>query len=309
MLEAIKAQQENPKDDRPIHFHVSSGGNAGLACATAAVTLGFKCTVALAASTEKSMVAKLRAAGAFEVVVHGENWFVADANLRELVMPEAERRGEKAVYIPPFDHPDVWAGHATMISEIARQMPQGLRPDAIVCSVGGGGLFSGICQGVESQQWSPETQVIAVETVGADSLAQAVEKKELVKLKAITSVATSLGAPVVAQRALDYALQDWVSNLVVEDAEACASCWRFADDERLLVEPACGAAVALAYDGRLKKYLKGFSEKSKVVLVVCGGSRIDLSMMDAYKQRFGNRAQELGLTRCEDVPSTHTTAT
>ncbi|KAK5089240.1 catabolic L-serine/threonine dehydratase [Exophiala xenobiotica] len=303
LLQAIRAQQSS-SDDRPLHFHASSGGNAGLACVTAAVSLGYRSTIAVPSSTEESMVARLRAAGASEVIVHGSNWFVADRYLREVVMPKAEEMGEKAVYVPPFDHPDVWTGASTMVPEIRRQMPDGEAPDAIVCSVGGGGLFAGIMQGVEEEAWN--THVLAVETAGADSLAQAIEKRELVALDEITSVAKSLGAPIVAQRALDYALQPNVSNLVIEDAEACASGWRFADDERILVEPACGASVALAYDGRLRRYLKGFSEESKVVIVLCGGSRIDLKMMENYKRQFGARAKELGLTRCEDVPSTFT---
>ncbi|KAK5076936.1 catabolic L-serine/threonine dehydratase [Lithohypha guttulata] len=190
-----------------------------------------------------------------------------------------------------------------MVPEIKAQMPRGEVPDAIVCSVGGGGLFSGIMQGVEGIGW--QTKVLAVETVGADSLSQAVEKGELVKLDEITSVAKSLGAPVVAQQALNDALKPNAINMVIEDAEACASAWRFADDERILVEPACGASIALAYDGRLEKYLKAFSPETKVVIIVCGGSRIDLKTMDQYKQQFGARAKELGLTRCADVPSTY----
>ena len=274
---------------------------------TAAVALGYRSTIAVPESTEASMVAKLRAAGASEVVVHGSNWFVTDAYLREVVMPKAEEMGEQPIYVPPFDHDDVRAGAATMIPEIRKQMPDGETPDAIVCSVGGGGLFSGIVQGVEQAGWHlGYTRVLAVETQGADSLAQAVEQGELVKLSEITSVAKSLGAPTVAQQSFEDALKPYATNMVIEDAEACASAWRFADDERILVEPACGASVALAYDGRLKKYLKGFSPETKVVIIVCGGSRIDLKMMEAYRRQFGARAKELGLSRCEDVPSTHT---
>lgn len=230
----------------------------------------------------------------------------ADRYLREVMMPKAEEMGEKAIYVPPFDHQHIWDGASTMIPEIRRQIPDGQAPHAIVCSVGGGGLFAGIMQGVEQIGWKESTRVLAVETLGADSLAQAVDKGELVTLPGITSIAKSLGATRVAQKALDYALEPHASSLVIEDAEACASAWRFADDERILVEPACGASVALAYDGRLGKYPKGFSPESKVVIVVCGGSRIDLQMMENYKKQFGTRAKELGLSRCEDVPSTHT---
>lgn len=303
LLQAIKQHQASG-DTRPLHFHGSSGGNAGLACVTAANMLGCKATIAVPKSTEESMVARLRVAGAQDPVhVHGSNWFKCDEYLRKVVMPHAEESGERAIYVPPFDHPHVWDGAETMIVEIADDM-HGEQPDAVVCSVGGGGLFCGIVQGIEREGWS--TQVIAVETYGADSLAQAVEKKELVALPEITSVATSLGAPIVAQRALDYALQDNVTTIRVEDAEACISCSKFADDERILVEPACGATISLAYEGRLAKHLKGFGRDSKVVLIVCGGVRTSLKMMDDYKKRFGARATELGMTWPGDIPSTHT---
>lgn len=305
LLQAINDQKAS-NDKRPAHFYASSGGNAGLACVTAAVALGYRSTIVVPTSTEESMIARLRAAGASDVIVHGSSWFIADAYLRDVLMHTAEEKGEKAVYVHPFDHPHVWAGASTMISEIQQQMPEGEIPDAIVCSVGGGGLFCGVMHGVQKAGWENSTTVLAVETEGAESLSRSVAERKLVKLPAITSVAKSLGALMVAQEALDNALKPNACSVVIEDAEACASAWRFADDERILVEPACGASVALAYDGRLEKYLTSFSPQSKVVIIVCGGSRIDLRTMDAYKRQFGPRAKELGLTRCEDVPSTFT---
>lgn len=305
LLSAVKAQRSS-SDDRPPHFHASSGGNAGLACVTAAVTLGYRSTVCVPVSTDDAMVARLRTAGASDVIVYGSTWIDADRFLREEMMPKAEEMGQKAIYVPPFDHADIWTGAATMIPEIRRQMPGGERPDAIVCSVGGGGLFAGIMQGLRDVEWDQSVRVLAVETFGAESLAQSVRQDRLVTLPGITSVAKSLGAVRVAERAFQDARKANVSTVVIEDAEACASSWRFADDERILVEPACGASVALAYDGRLKKYLKGFSSESKVVIVVCGGSRINLKMMEEYRLQFGDRARELGLERCVDVPSSHT---
>lgn len=115
-------------------------------------------------------------------------------------MPQAEQKGEVAVYVPPFDHQDIWAGVSTIIPELKRQLSSEAIPDAIVCSGDGGGLFSGIMTGLTREGWS--TQVLAVETAGADSLARSVQQKTLVALPEITSIATSLGAPMVAQLAL-----------------------------------------------------------------------------------------------------------
>jgi L-serine/L-threonine ammonia-lyase len=64
-------------------------------------------------------------------------------------------------------------------------------------------------------------------------------------------------------------------------------CWRFAEDERMLVEPACGVNVALCYGDRLKKGL-GRSVKADdiVVIVLCGGSNTSVDMINAWKQEY-----------------------
>ncbi|KIW58397.1 hypothetical protein PV05_02920 [Exophiala xenobiotica] len=291
MLKSIQAQ--NPSDTRDVHFYSSSGGNAGLACVTAAVSLGYKSSVIVPTSTDERTIEKLRAAGASEVISHGDNWFHADEYLRKTVIPEAEKHGERGIYIHPFDNPAVWEGAATMIDEIKTQMPDSERPDAIICSVGGGGLFSGIMDGLDRVGWGDQVQVLPVETLGADSLAQSLKKGELITLPSITSVATSLGAIRVAEHAFQQAQRPNVTPVVLDDAEACAACWRFLDDERYLVEPACGVSVALAYDGRLKHYLNGFRPESKVVIIVCGGSKITLELLNKYQRTYQRRSEEL----------------
>jgi len=93
-----------------------------------------------------------------------------------------------------------------------------------------------------------------------------------------------------------------VESVVLSDAEAAMGCWRFADDERILVEPACGVNLALCYDGRLKKLLPGLRSQSKVVIVVCGGSAISLDILKGYKEKFGDVERKLEVNG--NVPST-----
>jgi L-serine/L-threonine ammonia-lyase len=292
-----------------LHFYISSGGNAGLAAVAAARTLGYECTVVLPTSTEESMFARLRTWGASDVVVHGDSWQFADQHLREIVMEQARQKGVQAVYVPPFDNPRVWAGAQTMIEEMQEQVPDGEAPHAVVCSVGGGGLFSGIMQGVQKAGWSSSTQVIAAETKGAESLNYSLEKGELSTLSAITSLATSLGAIRVAPRAFELAQSDNVKSIVLTDAEACMGCWRFADDERILVEPACGVSIALAYQpSKLRELVKNFGPDSRVVLIVCGGARIDLDTIAKYRERFGPEIEHQGLGTKQDLPSSYTSS-
>ncbi|KND92789.1 L-serine dehydratase [Tolypocladium ophioglossoides CBS 100239] len=278
------------------HFYSSSAGNAGLACVHAAVTLGCQATVVVPLSTTAFIIAKLRQAGATDVIQRGASWQEADDYLTRTLIEHARAKGEAAVYVPPFDAPEIWDGNAGISREIARQLggtarhypvsfksrPSGSgEVDAIVCSVGGGGLFSGVMQGLDELHMR-HTRVIAVETLGADSLSQAVAKKELVTLPAITSLATSLGARTVCEKALEYALRDTVSTVVLSDSEAISACRRFADEERFLVELACAVCPALCYNGRLAELVPGFSKDSVVVLVVCGGSNMSIDIMDKY---------------------------
>ncbi|KAL8922912.1 MAG: hypothetical protein Q9208_004874 [Pyrenodesmia sp. 3 TL-2023] len=267
------------------HFYCPSGGNAGLACVTAAKTLGRPATVVVPMSTKPLMIAKIRNAGASELIQIGKNWAEADAYLRE----ELLEKDEGGVYVPPFDHNEVWEGNSTLVQEVADQM-RGLeedKPDAMVCSVGGGGLLCGILLGLERQHWSKSCQVLALETEGADSLNKALTKGQLITLPGITSIATSLGATRVAQKALELAQKFNVQSVVLSDAEAAMGCWRLADDERIMVEAACGINVAVCYDGRLKRLLPELKPESKVMIVVCGGSNVTLETLMAYRTEFG----------------------
>ena len=63
------------------------------------------------------------------------------------------------MYIPPFDHQDVWDGNSTMIAELQQQMG-GVVPDAIVLCVGGGGLMNGVILGCQAAGWNKGKKAI-----------------------------------------------------------------------------------------------------------------------------------------------------
>ncbi|KAF2405596.1 tryptophan synthase beta subunit-like PLP-dependent enzyme [Trichodelitschia bisporula] len=224
------------------HFLSSSGGNAGLACVTAARTLGLPATVVVPESTPPHMIVKLREAGAEDVIQYGETWAEADAYLRGVVLKGCPG----GVYVPPFDEPRIWSGNATIVPEVQRQLG-GVRPAAVVCSVGGGGLFNGVMEGLDGVGWS-DVPVLALETRGADSLAQSLEKGEMVTLPGITSMAKSLGAVRVAERTFEYGVRGNVRSVVVEDREAAWGCLELARRERILAEMATGVNVAVYRD-------------------------------------------------------------
>jgi L-serine/L-threonine ammonia-lyase len=264
-------------------------------------------------STKPMMIAKLKAAGAHEVIQHGPSWKDADNYLRDVILKE----DKNGVYVPPFDHPDIWTGHATVVEEMHRQLtgngssmmtngftPQ--EPDAIICSVGGGGLFAGIMQGLEHVGWT-DVPVIALETKGADSLNASLKAGDLVTLPGITSLATSLGATRVAEQAFKLGQRSNVWSVVLTDAEAAMGCWRLADDQKIMVEMACGVNVALGYQGRerLEEILgKKLSKDSKVVIVLCGGSNVTVEMLAEWRRQFDDI--EIRRPKSTEVPSSQT---
>ncbi|KAL1302089.1 hypothetical protein AAFC00_002526 [Neodothiora populina] len=298
----LQSLAKSPCPDR-THFYSSSGGNAGLACVHAARSLGRPASVVVPMSTKELMIAKLRAAGATEVVQFGATWREADAFLRMEVLVKARAKGEDAVYVPPFDHPDIWAGNSTLMDELALQMEDvrgpddaSSAPDVLICSVGGGGLFNGIVDGIDrcGGEWD-RTLLLAVETRGAESLAKSMSSREHITLPGITSIATSLGCTKVSDRTYELATtRKQVRSVVLSDEEAAMGCWRLADDENVIVEPACGVNVALCYGGRLKRALgRPVRGDDKVVIVLCGGSAITVDQLAQFKEEFGYLGDEL----------------
>ena len=58
------------------------------------------------------------------------------------------------------------------------------------------------------------------------------------------------------------------------------------------MELACGVNVALCYGGRLEKALgRKVKKDEKVVIVVCGGQNVTTSMVEGWRQEFGDLDQ------------------
>ena len=296
----------------------SSGGNAGLAVAYSARAVGVECVVVRAAlwlrhvavpsrplftqvvprSTPEAVRARLAQYDA-SVIVHGEHWAQAHEHAQLLV---AQAGGSAAALVHPFEGEATWGGHATLVAEIRDQLPDvaaaaGYRhippsPGCIALSVGGGGLLMGVLRGCTAVGWTAaDTAVLAVETRGADCLSQAVAARSSVTLPGITSIASSLGAPTASPAALQACLEPGsrVACATVEDAAAVDACLRLLKDHRMLVEPACGAALAPLYrsSGGGAAAMPAALEKAKsVVVIICGGANVQHDALLKWQAEF-----------------------
>ncbi|KAB0362856.1 hypothetical protein FD754_007012 [Muntiacus muntjak] len=262
------------------HLVCSSGGNAGIAAAYAARKLGIPATIVLPEGTSVNVVKRLQGERA-EVQLTGKNWDEANLRAQELA------KNDGWVNIPPFDHPLIWEGHISLVRELKAAL--GAPPGALVLAVGGGGLLAGVSAGLAEVGWQ-HVPIIAMETQGAHCFNSAVKAGRLVTLPSITSLAKCLGARTVAARALECTKEFRIFSEVVEDAEAVSAVQRFLDDERTLVEPACGAALAAIYSGllgRLQAEGHLCPSPASVVVIVCGGNSIDSRELQALKAQLG----------------------
>lgn len=248
-------------------FISSSGGNAGLAVAYAGRKLGVAVVVVVPKTTPER-ARRFIAGQDAEVIVHGDTWNEADVFARGLVR-------EHDAFIHPFDDELLWMGHASMIDEIARSASQ---PDAIVLSVGGGGLLCGVVEGLRRNNWY-DVPIIAAETIGADSYAQALKASRVVELPAISSIATSLGARAVSSAALHAATRHPIESAVVSDAAAVAGCLALLEEHRVVVEPACGASIAA-----LDADLPTLHRARHVIVIVCGGVNANVEQLHAWNR-------------------------
>jgi|SRR5579859_80869 len=252
-------------------FVSSSGGNAGYAAAYAGRALELPVTVVVPSTTPDFMRERIAGLGA-EVIIEGDVWDAADRLARKISAESG------AAYVPPFDHPLLWEGHASLVDEIIACGPP---PDAIVVAVGGGGLLCGVAQGLERLQLNDVT-IVAVETEGAASFARAVEAGKPVALERIATIASSLGARQVANAAFDWSQKRPIASIVVSDRDAVRACRRFANEHLALVEPACGAALSLAYQDH--PALNSFKH---VAIVACGGVVVSLGKLAEWEAQLG----------------------
>jgi threonine dehydratase len=244
-----------------------SGGNHGKAVAFAASQLGLRARIVMFKSTAASAVAAARAYGAeVELMPTPAEGFARAEQL--------EREG--LTYVHPFDDPEVVAGQGTVGLELMADAPD---VTDIIASIGGGGMLGGVA--VVAKALRPEVRVWGVETVGADAMSQALAAGRVVQLPAVTSLATTLGAPAVCELTMDL-MQRYVEEvLVVPDRAAVSDQLWLLDNCKALVEPAAACTLSAA---RLLK--ERFGPERHLVIILCGAS-ITLEDLAAFRERVG----------------------
>ncbi|GAA2494061.1 threonine ammonia-lyase [Streptomyces thermolineatus] len=218
--------------ERAAGVVAASAGNHAQGVALAASLLGVRSTVFMPVGAPLPKVAATREYGA-EVRLHGQ---VVDETLRA-AQEYAESTG--AVFIHPFDHPDVVAGQGTVGLEILEQCPE---VRTIVVGVGGGGLAAGIAVAVKELR--PDVKVVGVQAEGAAAYPPSLAAGHPVALEKVATMADGImvGRPGDVPFGIVGSLVDEVRT--VSEDELSSALLLCLERAKLVVEPAGASPVA-----------------------------------------------------------------
>ena len=228
----------------------ASAGNHAQGVAFAAGLLGCTATVVMPEGAPLPKVEATRGYGA-QVMLAGS--CVEDTVAEALAY--AERTG--AVFVHPFDHPDIVAGQGTVGFEIVEQCPQ---VRTVIVPVGGGGLAAGIA--VAIKDLDPSVSVVGVQAESVAPYPASLAAGHPVSVQAEPTMAD--GIAVSRPGDVPFAIMSDLVERVVTVSEESLSRGLLLCLERAkqVVEPA-GAAGAAA----LLEHPRDFTPPIVVVLV------------------------------------------
>ena len=242
-----------------------SAGNHAQGVAFQAQQLGIPAIIIMPKRTPFNKIAKTQDFGA-QVILHGDT-------LPES-MTETTRLAKEnnLTFIHPYDDEIVVAGQGTIGLEMMEQRPD---LDVVVVPIGGGGLMAGVATAIKGV--NPK-----VEIIGAQVEAYPAVKVRFDGYNAVSEGGATLAEGIAVKEpssANIEIIKRLVSRIdVVNDNQVEKALYDLLSDEKLVVEGAAGAALAVVENNL--DYYRG----KKVGLVICGGN-IDARLLSTLIMR------------------------
>jgi threonine dehydratase len=228
--------------DPDAELVTASSGNHGIAVATAAARHGMYLTVLVGASVSPAKLERLRALESDSCVVEV---FGRDSDDAE---GEARRRDTErmAVYIPPYNDPDVIAGQGTIAVEVLDDWPD---CDAMVVPIGGGGLIAGI--GLWAKAVKPSLRLVGVQPSASPPMYGYLQSNSTKPMPIAPTLADGVAGNIERDSITWKMCRQLVDEVVVVDEEQIADAMRWAIDVHHLVVEGSGTLGIAALRARL----------------------------------------------------------
>ena len=240
----------------------ASGGNHAQGVAYSAQKLGLKAMLVMFHGVPDCKIDACKSYGA-DVVIHGTEFQEAYDYSFKL----GQDLGYD--YVHPFNDIDIVAGQGTLALEICKDLPE---VDTIICSIGGGGLVSGMASTIK--QIKKDVKVFGVETIGADSMYQSFKSGKIVPLPKITSFAEGLSACRVGDITFDITKKYVDDIFTISDEKTKEAILFLLERQKLLVEPSAACTIAALMT---KKIPVG-----KNTVVILSGGNLDLNRLKTF---------------------------
>jgi len=233
----------------------ASAGNHAQGVALAASLLGCSATVFMPTSAPLPKVAATRGYGA-------EIHLVGHTIAEPLEAAKAYAAETGAVFIHPFDHPDLIAGQGTVGLEILEQCPE---VATIVVCTGGGGLLSGIAAAVKGLR--PDVRVVGAQAAEAACFPASLTNGSPLSLEAMDTMADGIAVPAPSELTFAH-VRNLVDDIVTVSEESLSRALLLClERAKFVVEPAGVAGVASVLDNP--------SAFAAPVVVVLSGGNVD----------------------------------
>ena len=250
-----------------VGYITHSSGNHGTALAWACNIEKLPCTIVLPKDTPQIKI---------DAIKHYNSKIVfCEPNPTSRVeVCDRVSKEENLLIVKPYDDYDVMCGQGTIAYEFLEQCPQ---LDAILISVSGGGLISGIS--TYAKAIKPDIRIFAVEPVGKQ-LSECIRKNKrnlddkepaFLKTKAEgirTEQCGALTFPIIFQNVQPDDV------FTVTDEEMVEATNFVLRRMKMVVELSAGAAVAAVMSNKMKT---NYPELKHIGVILCGGN-IDISV-------------------------------
>ena len=229
--------------ERPdVELVTASTGNHGIAVATAAARHGMRLTVLVGKAISPGKLERLRALESDRCVVE---LFGRDSDDAEA---EARRRDTAgiAVYVHPYNDPDVIAGQGTVGAEILDDWPE---CDAIVVPIGGGGLIAGI--GLWAKAVKPGLRLVGVQPSASPPMYAYLESNSTKPMPIAPTLADGVAGNIERESITWKMCRQLVDEVVLVDEEQIADAMAWSLGVHHLVVEGSGALGIAALRARL----------------------------------------------------------
>ena len=270
--------------ERAAGVVAASAGNHAQGVALAARLLGLKATVFMPVGASLPKVAATREYGAAVELV-------GDTIDEAMVAATEFARERGAIYIHPFDHPDVVAGQGTVGCEILDQCPE---VQTIVVSTGGGGLVAGVATVVRAVR--PDVRLVAVQAEGAAAVPPSLAAGHPVALAELRTIADGIAVGKPGELTLAH-IRAQVDEVCTVSEEQLSRALLFGlERAKMVIEPAGAAGLAAVLANPA-----GFPPP--VVVVLSGGNIDPLLLLRVIEHGMAAAGRYLDLTvRFADRP-------